>query len=126
LKRLKEAWGREATQFRPGQSGIPSGRPRGSRNKLSENFIGDLQTLWGEQNYSILQRVADEHPEKLLQAMVQILPKGFQVHVGTDQINWVVNATPALSNTEWAAKYAPKSSNKVIEPERYYTAIMNK
>jgi len=36
----KQVTGRELTQFKPGQSGNPKGRPQGSRNKLSENFFG--------------------------------------------------------------------------------------
>lgn len=91
----------KSTQFKPGKSGNPAGRPMGSRNKLSETFVADLAELWNEQGFAILQRVADEHPEKLLAAMVQVLPKDFQVSVDTDQINWVINAQPRLSESAW-------------------------
>jgi len=30
----------------PGQSGNPKGRPKGSRNKLSEDFFRDLCEAW--------------------------------------------------------------------------------
>ena len=33
----------EATRFRPGQSGNPSGRPKGARNRRSKNGLGERQ-----------------------------------------------------------------------------------
>jgi hypothetical protein len=69
----------KSNQFQKGQSGNPAGRPRGSRNKLSERFISDLAALWEEQGSSILQKVAEDNPARLLIVMVQILPKNFQL-----------------------------------------------
>jgi hypothetical protein len=38
--------GRKATQFKPGQSGNPAGRPPGTRNRLCNRFLDDLQMVW--------------------------------------------------------------------------------
>jgi hypothetical protein len=74
----------------------------GSRNKLSETFVTDLAELWEEQGSAILQRVADEHPEKLMAAMVQVLPRDFQVSVDQQNAKWVINASPKeLTEQQW-------------------------
>ena len=98
---------KKSTKFQPGQSGNPAGRPVGSRNKLSEHFITDLQQLWDEQGSSILQRVADEHPEKLMAALVQVLPRDFQVSIDQQNVRWVVNASSVKGLTEegWKKKH---------------------
>ena len=96
---------KKSTKFQPGQSGNPKGRPMGSRNKLSETFVTDLAELWDEQGSEILQRVADEHPEKLIAAMVQVLPKDFQVTVDQQNVKWVINAQPVLTTEQWMEKH---------------------
>jgi len=91
---------KQSTKFQPGQSGNPKGRPVGSRNKLSEHFVSDLQELWDEQGSEILRRIAEESPDKILAALVQVLPKDFQVSVSNDSTHWVINAKP-MTTLEW-------------------------
>lgn len=91
--------------FKPGQSGNLAGRPKGSRNKLSERFLEDMHDLWKRRGMQVLESIVETHPEKLLAAMVQVLPRDFQVTV-TDEnaTKWVINAVP-LSNEEWQAEH---------------------
>ena len=97
--------GNKSTKFQPGQSGNPKGRPVGSRNKLSETFITDLAELWDEQGPDILRRVATDEPSKMLAAMVQVLPKDFQVTVDQQNVKWVINAQPVLTTEQWMEKH---------------------
>lgn len=101
--------------WKPGQSGNPKGRPKGSRNKLSEDFLKDLRTLWNEAQESgetlgqeTLRRVFDKAPEKVMQALVQVLPKDFQLSVENDGAKWVISSDPyALEkpSSEWAKEH---------------------
>jgi hypothetical protein len=49
-----------------------------------------------------MQRVAEESPEKLLAAMVHVLPKDFQVTVDQQNVKWVINASSTkLTEQQW-------------------------
>jgi hypothetical protein len=54
--------------------GIPGGpgRPVGSRNKLSQDFLGDLQEDWGQHGTDILRIVREKFPEIYFQSMVKL------------------------------------------------------
>ena len=56
--------------WKPGQSGNLDGRPRGSRHKINEYFLRDLQALWEEHGYDILKEAAAKKPEVIVKAMV--------------------------------------------------------
>ena len=92
-------------RFQAGSVPNPHGRPKGSRNKVSEAFLQDMHDLWQRRGMQILEKVAESDPAKVLAAMVQILPKDFQLSVDADQINWVINASPRLTVEEWQAEH---------------------
>ena len=61
--------------FKPGQSGNPACRPKGSRNKLAEDFIADAYAQWQQRGSTALETMAKTEPAKFCQMMANLLPK---------------------------------------------------
>src|SRR3974390_3389495 len=61
--------------YKPGQSGNPKGRPKGSRNKLSEEFFRDLCDAWQAFGEPALMTAALTHPLEFVRVVAQLMPK---------------------------------------------------
>ena len=64
-----------------GQSGNPKGRPKGSRNKLGEDFVLALQESFNQHGAATIETVRSERPHEYLKVVASILPK--EVNVNT-------------------------------------------
>lgn len=72
----------EGGQFAPGVSGNPNGRPPGSRNKLTEEFIEALAADFAEHGRDVIRRVCVEDPGAYLRVIASLVPKQAAFAVG--------------------------------------------
>jgi uncharacterized protein DUF5681 len=63
------------TRWKPGQSGNPTGRQLGSRNKLGEQFICDLYDDWKAHGAAVIEQVRTSRPDVYLKVVAGILPR---------------------------------------------------
>lgn len=78
-----------------GQSGNPAGRPVGARQRISEQLLADLASVWETHGESVLTRLAVSEPGKLAQIAYGLLPR--DVFISVEQ------RTPGnLQPDEWA------------------------
>ena len=90
----------EDTQFKVGNPGGP-GRPKGSKNKLSETFLHALARNFEEHGEDAIERVCKDSPGEYLRIIAGLMPKELLLEVSKEEsVNWVINAQP-LSIEEW-------------------------
>ena len=72
--------GSAATQFKPGQSGNPKGKPKGSKHKLSESFLAALSDDFEQHGEAVIAEVRADKPHEYLKIVASIVPKEFTVN----------------------------------------------
>jgi len=68
-----------AILFKPGQSGNPSGRPKGARSKLGEDFLAAMLDDFEAHGADAIARVREEDPSTYVRVIASLLPKEVKV-----------------------------------------------
>jgi hypothetical protein len=91
------------TNFKPGAewTGNAKGRPKGSRNKLGEEFIAAMHDDFTKHGAATIAKVREERPADYVKVIAGILPK---------ELNVTTNALEELSDDDLAAGIAALQS----------------
>jgi hypothetical protein len=81
-------------QFLKGYTG--GGRPKGSRNKLGEQFIADLADVWQKHGVTALEQCAIEEPAQFCRVVASLLPKQAELNVDVSVMHDVSSVVEAF------------------------------
>lgn len=65
--------------FQKGQIANPAGRPKGSRNKLAEDFVKALADDFSEHGVQAIATMREEKPTEYCKVVASLLPKHVEV-----------------------------------------------
>ena len=109
---------KQARPWQPGQSGNPAGRPRGSRNRLSEAFLADLREAWERHGARALETCALEDPSGFVRTVAGLMPRHVDLNVGVDAAQFALTFRQAIELLGNEPSMLPRRRRaKVIEAE---------
>jgi len=75
--------GKTTTSWKPGQSGNPAGRPKGSKDAINKAFLEDVTEDWRECGKEALERARKDKPAEYVRMVAGLLPKDQNLNVVT-------------------------------------------
>lgn len=112
--------------FQPGESGNPSGRPKGARNKLSETFLETLLDDFVANGEHAIEALRKSDPKAYLHIIATVTAKVplAEINVNSNtQVNnnRVMFVTDHGTDEEWEAKLQAQQSALVTDASKQPT-----
>ena len=95
-------------KFQPGVSGNPNGRPKGSKNKVSEDFVKTYARIFEEQGEQVLRDLAANDKATFAKIGAGFVPKDFNMETSHP---FAIIPEVIEDPEEWMAEFAPKQGN---------------
>jgi hypothetical protein len=70
--------------WQKGQSGNPAGRPKGSRVKLSEQFLSDVLVEWESHGAVAISDMREKNPGDFCKMVASLLPRDVNLNLTND------------------------------------------
>lgn len=77
----------KATQFKPGLSGNPGGKPVNARNALKNKFLSRLAKDFDDHGKSAIVEMREKDPSSYIRAIVALMPKELEISRPLDELS---------------------------------------
>lgn len=74
------------TQFKPGISPNPGGKPVKARNRINARFLNDLLKEWDKSGAKALHECATDDPATFIRVVASLQPKEFEITKPLDEV----------------------------------------
>ena len=79
--------GKSSGSWKPGQSGNPKGRPRGSKDAITKAFLDTITADFEEHGAAVVEGARERNPNEYLRVIASILPKDQNFRVQSDELS---------------------------------------